>query len=202
MKQGVQRLLLQTDVASTLYTLLRRVGLCWQAPRAPQQASGIGDAVVRGGIALLALCCWPKRKMPGARGQSPRSLSVTPVGSAQGRDEANLRAELGMKDLQAQEDKLRLVGTAGLGVHAVKHNLGASDLEAKGLGEGAVVGDAGEDQGDDFRFPGRQSELAGEGIELFAGEFHGTGSGDACVARTRYPSVPLMRRLRERAGYE
>ena len=35
-----------TSAAESLDLLLWRVGLCWQAPRAPQQASCMGDAVI------------------------------------------------------------------------------------------------------------------------------------------------------------
>jgi len=34
------------EVPGNLDSLLRRIGLCWQAPRAPQQSGGMGDAVV------------------------------------------------------------------------------------------------------------------------------------------------------------
>ena len=58
-------------VVSTLEPLLWRIGLCRQAPRAPQQSSGRGDAIAGGGIALLLSCCW--RKAKNARGPGTAS---------------------------------------------------------------------------------------------------------------------------------
>jgi len=61
-------------VAGTLEPLRWRIGLCWQAPRAPPQSSGMGDAIAGGGIALLLSCCW--RKAKNARGPGTASPVV------------------------------------------------------------------------------------------------------------------------------
>jgi hypothetical protein len=71
-------LLLLRHVSCSLDTLLWRIGLCWQAPRAPQQSGGMGDAAMVGRRLAAAPCYWHKAKNARGLGAEPPRYFALP----------------------------------------------------------------------------------------------------------------------------